>query len=128
MSFEKGFIDYKMANLDVLKNAGIDTDALIKRLMGNEALISVFVKKFTEDKTFEELKAAFGEKDIKQAEIKSHTLKGMCGNLSLTRLYDLFAEQTMLLRRGEFDEAEAMMTDICSIYSDTISKMLVFLS
>ncbi len=115
-----------MANLDILKNAGIDTDALIKRLMGNEALISVFIKKFTKDKTFEELKSAFCEKDMKKAEIKSHTLKGMCGNLSLTNLYDLFTKQTMLLRRGEFDKAEAMMDDICGVYSDTISKMLLF--
>ncbi len=117
-----------MANLDILKNAGIDTDALIKRLMGNEALIGIFIKKFTEDKTFEELKDAFGKKDMKQAEIKSHTLKGMCGNLSLTNLYDLFTKQTNLLRGDEFNEAEAMMTDICGIYSDTISKMLLFLS
>ncbi len=117
-----------MANLDILKSSGMDTDEFIKRLMGNEALISVFIKKFTEDKTFEELKASFEERDMKKAEIKSHTLKGMCGNLSLTNLYDLFTKQTNLLREGEFDKAEAMMTDICTIYSDTISKMLLFLS
>ncbi len=117
-----------MANLDILENAGIDTDELIKRLMGNEALISVFIKKFTEDKTFEELKAAFCEKDMKKAEIKSHTLKGMCGNLSLTKLYDLFTKQTNLLRGGEFDKAEAMMTDITEIYISVISQMTLFLS
>ncbi len=117
-----------MANLDILENAGIDTDSLLKRLMGNEALVSMFIKKFAEDKTFEELKSAFSEKDVKKAEIKSHTLKGMCGNLSITKLYDLFTEQTNLLRGGEFDKAEGMMTDICDIYADTILKMQLFLT
>ena len=32
----------------ILKSAGIDTDALISRLMGNEELIKKFMKKFLE--------------------------------------------------------------------------------
>ncbi len=117
-----------MKNYDELKNAGINIDSLIKRLMGNESLVKVFVGKFTEDNTYEKLTEAFAEKDIKKAEISSHTLKGMCGNLSLDALYALFTEQVYLIRSGNFDKAEKMMTDISHEYEKAVKGIGEWLS
>ncbi len=116
-----------MADFAELINAGVDMDSLLKRLMNNEALVKVFIKKFTDDKTFENLEAAFKNGDEKQAELSSHTLKGMCGNLSVTVLYDMFSEQTNLIRSGEMKKAEDMMPDITKEYKDTVSKMASWL-
>ncbi len=103
--------------------AGIDIEGLLKRLMNNDSLVKVFIKKFTEDKTFQQLVDSFEEKDIKKAEMMSHSLKGMCGNLSLTRLYKLFTEQVDLIRSGELSKAENMMTVINEVYSNSIEYM-----
>ncbi len=116
-----------MMNCELLAKAGIDVDALFHRLMGNASLVRVFIKKFTEDTTFESLKAAFAEQDMKKAELASHTLKGMCGNLSLTELYGLFTEQVNHIRHAEYQKAEAMMPDLSARYEKTIAFMHSFL-
>ncbi len=117
-----------MENYEKLKNAGIDMDSLLKRLMGNASLVRMFIKKFTEDRNVEKLSAAFAEQDMKAAEMASHTLKGMCGNLSLTELFALFTEQVNLLRAGEYAKAEAMMAQIQCTYDHAISEMKAWLA
>lgn len=69
-----------------LKNAGIDWDTTVKRFCGNENLYLRFLKKFTEDETFRQLKEAWYKKDIEQTERSAHTLKGTCANLGITLL------------------------------------------
>ncbi len=112
-----------MNKFDKLIAAGIDTDALLKRLMGNTSLVRVFVSKFTEDKTFLALEDAFGKKDMKAAEMASHTLKGVCGNLSLALLYKLFSEQVDLIRKNEHAKAFEMMGEIHPVYESAIMNM-----
>ncbi len=116
-----------MVVCEKLTKAGIDVDSLLKRLMGNDSLIKVFIKKFVDDNTFCELKAAFDEKDMKKAEVKSHTLKGMCGNLSLDELYNFFTEQTNLIRCGDYEKAEGMMPEISKNFAQSIGFMKEFL-
>ncbi len=117
-----------MADYEKLIKAGVDMDSLLQRLMGNASLARVFIKKFTEDKTFEKLQAAFEQQDLHQAEMASHTLKGMCGNLSLTELYGAFSEQTNLLRSGDHRKAEAMMDSLTVKYRHSLEMMQAWLS
>ena len=42
----------------------------------------------------------------------AHTLKGVCGNLSMDGLYALFTAQVEALRRGDMDEAARLMAEI----------------
>ncbi len=112
-----------MTSYETLIKTGINIDALRNRLMGNDSLVRVFIKKFIEDNTFNELKMAFVEKDMKQAEMKSHTLKGMCGNLSLDGLFNMFSEQTNLIRSKEYSKAESMMPSITEVYNNVILYM-----
>ncbi len=108
--------------------AGIDMPELLTRLMQNKNLVRVFIKKFLEDKTYDALRAAVKEGDAKQMEFTSHTLKGMCGNLSLKTLYSLFSEQVRLLRAGETEKASAMMSAISEEYDNSIAHMGKWLS
>ncbi len=117
-----------MENCTKLTNTGIDVDALLKRLMGNTSLLKVFIKKFIEDTTFDKLNEAFSDNDMKAAEMASHTLKGMCGNLSLTALYGLFSEQVNYIRGGEYVKAAEMMPELTRLYGDAISSMKSYLS
>lgn len=43
-------------------------------------------------------------------------IKGLCGNLSLTRLFELFAEQVALMRANEWNKAVGMMPEISKLY------------
>ncbi len=114
-------------NFKKLTDSGVNVDTLLNRLMGNASLVGMFIKKFTEDDNFQKLQAAFAQKDARAAEMASHTLKGMCGNLSLDVLFALFSEQVATLRSGQFEKAEAMMENISPIYNCAVFGMLDWL-
>ncbi len=115
-------------SFETLKKAGIDIDSFLKRLMGNESLVKIFIKKFCEDTNMEALREAFREKDMKKAEIASHTLKGMCGNLSIEALYTLFTEQVNAIRRGDDTSAEKMMPEIETTFAEVLDGMRAWLN
>ncbi len=106
-----------------LTQAGMNVDEFLKRLMGNERLVTMLIKKFMVDENFEKLKAAFAAGEEKSAEMASHTLKGMCGNLALTELYELFSEQVSAIRGGEFVRAREMMESISPKYESALALM-----
>ncbi len=106
-----------------LELAGIDVESLLKRLMQNEAILPVFVKKFLENTTYDELKQAIEAGDMEEATAKSHSLKGMCVNLSLVELGQLFQKQLEYFRAGEFENAIAMTDTIDKVYANAIEHM-----
>ena len=74
---------------ETLSAAGININDGLERFMGNEALLTRFLKRFLEDSNYRTLLHAVSAGDQKQAMAASHTLKGICGNLSMTALFDL---------------------------------------
>ena len=107
----------------MLIDAGIDADDAIERFMGNEALLERFLKAFLADKNYEKLKTAVtsGEKDAALA--ASHTLKGVCGNLSISSLHGLLTRQVQLLRAGDWNAAAALMPEISEAYEKAIAAV-----
>lgn len=99
-----------------LKEAGIDTDILVERFLGNVALLKKFLKKFSEDQNFGKLETAIEQGDCEEAFTAAHTLKGVTGNLSMTALYQMISEQVEFLRSGNMEEAVKMMPDIKEEY------------
>ena len=113
---------------EILTAAGIQADEALERLMGSEALLERFLKKFLQDKSYEELVSAIEGQELERAFRAAHTLKGVCGNLSLNRLGDLVKEQVELLRRQEtWDQAAAMMPATARSYQETCSAIERFL-
>lgn len=108
--------------------AGIDQEDLMKRLMGNTALVRILVKKFLEDQNHEKLLAAMDAGDLNEAEHACHTLKGMCGNMSLTRLFDLYMTQLTHFRQGRPAEALAMRDEIDTAYRSATAHMSAWLN
>ena len=67
-----------------LEAAGIDVASALERMMGSEALLERLLGKFPEDKNLPVLREALESGDPGRAAAAAHTLKGVCGNLSMT--------------------------------------------
>lgn len=109
-----------------LIEAGVDVNGALERFMGNEALLERFLKKFPQDGNYQKLCDAVKACDWDTALTASHTLKGVCGNLSITPLFDLLTNQVAALRAGDWQRAEEMMSLIAKAYTaatDAISQL-----
>lgn len=60
---------------------------VMKRLP-RETMVIKFIMKFLDDKSYELLMTSIENSDYKSAFMASHTIKGVCQNLSFTRLYN----------------------------------------
>ena len=106
-----------------LIEAGIDVDGALERFMGNEALLGRFLHKFLNDTNFDKLQNAVAEHSLDDAITASHTLKGVCGNLSMTRMFDLLTGQVAAFRAGDWDRAVGMLPDISAAYYQTVKAI-----
>lgn len=106
-----------------LTAAGIDVDGALERFMGSEALLVRFLGKFPDDPNFPALEAAITAGDCEAAFTAAHTLKGVCGNLSMTALFDTVSRQTELLRSGDLAAAAGMMDSLRSQYRAVCSAI-----
>ncbi|MGN0649027.1 MAG: Hpt domain-containing protein [Oscillospiraceae bacterium] len=100
----------------LLTEVGINVEEAVKRCAGNEALYAGMVKRFVEEESYRNLVIAAENHDEKQMLSVAHTLKGLCGILSLTPLYELLCELVVLLKNGENDKAFALMPEISDSY------------
>ena len=107
----------------ILMDAGIDAESALNRMMGSEALLERLFRRYLEDGNFSALSAAIEAGDREGALTASHTLKGMCGNLSMDRLYSLFSGQVDLMRAGDWEEAVNLMPRIREAYDEAVSAV-----
>ncbi len=101
---------------------GADLDGALKRL-SNEKLVERFALKFLNDTSFEELEKALGDKNYEEAFRAAHTLKGVAANLSFSRLHDVSAEFTEMLRGGNAPADEAYMEVVRAEYTRTVEAL-----
>lgn len=106
--------------LETLKQAGVDVDGALERFMGNTGLLKKFLLKFLDDKDYGILVKAIEDGDTDTAFKAAHTLKGVCGNLSLMGMFRLIGEQTELLRAGNLSDAAAMMPEVTAEYNKMV--------
>lgn len=105
------------ARKQALRAAGIDVDAALARMMGSEALLARLLKKFLDDANCEKLHSAIAAGDREAALAASHTLKGVCGNLSMTALFDLLTHQVTAFRADDWEGAVALLEQIDQAYT-----------
>ncbi len=106
-----------------LSEAGVDIKSAMERFLGNEALLIRFLKKFSQDANYELLRTSMEEKRYEDAFKAAHTLKGVCGNLSLIRLFEVVDRVVEYLRGKQYAEAEALMPQVVQEY-EKISDIL----
>ena len=106
-----------------------DFDQAEKRL-SSEALIRRFLTKFLDDGSFSQLCIAMEEGDRDKAFRAAHTLKGVSGNLSLSRLYLSVSQLTDVLRyESECIPADAapLLEEVTRDYRLTVNAIRAFL-
>lgn len=100
---------------------GGDYEQVEKRLPSAK-LIQKFVIKFLDDGSYNELLESMEKGQRETAFRAAHTLKGVCGNLSLSRLLNSASKLTELLREEREDipaEAFQIMEDVKKDYQST---------
>ena len=106
----------------ILEEGGINVKEAMQRFMNNEQLWIKFLKKFKADSSYENLVKSIEEKEWNKAFEAAHTLKGITGNLALSKLHDLVSRQTDYLRGedNDFEAAVAMMPEITDVYENVL--------
>ena len=92
--------------MSILREAGVDTEGALVRLMNNQAFYLKMLGKFQQDTNFAKLRSLIEAGEGQAAGECAHALKGMCATLGLTELSDLCAKlQYIYLGREEGDPA-----------------------
>ena len=100
----------------ILDAAGLDTADALDRMMGSEALLGRLLGTFLKEDTMEKLEAAAAADDPVAGLEAAHALKGVSGNLSMTRLYELTSRQCELIRADDWPAARAMVPEVAAAY------------
>ncbi len=90
------------------KEIGLDLASARQRFLGNRALFEKFLFRFPEDQNYAKMMEAVRENQMEEAFNAAHTLKGVCGNLSLSKLYEKSAEITEKFRAEQMPEKEEL--------------------
>ena len=77
-----------------LRSAGIDYDAALARFVGRRELYEKFLQKFPEDTHERDAVCAYQEQKFDEMLAQVHALKGVCGTLGLTKLYEIQAQRS----------------------------------
>jgi HPt (histidine-containing phosphotransfer) domain-containing protein len=82
---------------------GIDLQAALKRLMGNRRLFDKLLRDFVRNYAgvSGQIREAIAHGDIAQAQHIAHTLKGIAGNISATRVFTFAQDLEAAIRQGD---------------------------
>ena len=100
-------------------------EEVISRLR-SERLVQKFVLKFLDDKSIELLRTSMAEENYEEAFRAAHTIKGICQNLSFTRLYESSSALSEALRVGFRPEAPALAQQVEQDYEETAAAIREF--
>ena len=89
--------------------------------MRREETVQKFAFKFLDDKSFSLFESSIGSKDYEDALRAVHTLKGICQNLSFTRLFESSSLVTNALKENDWNKAVDMMPKLSKDYYETIN-------
>lgn len=96
--------------------AGGNVEEVKSRLISEEN-VARFAIKFLSDDSFAKLTEAMADRDIDNAFVAAHTLKGTSQNLGFVTLGQSAAELTEILRRRTFDNAEPAFAKVKADYA-----------
>lgn len=104
---------------------GGDFDSVLQRL-NREQLVEKFVYKFLDDKSFCLFKTSMENKDYAEALRSVHTLKGICQNLSFTKLYESSNITTLALKENDCQKAAESMPQLSEDYHRIINAIKAY--
>lgn len=105
---------------------GGNFEEVIRRLR-KEDFVKKFLVKFPNDPSYGELVSSMEKGDVEVGFRAAHTLKGVCQNLGLERLFRSSNEVTEALRSGDKDTAETFMPTVVEDYKVTVDAINEFI-
>ena len=84
----------------------IDIKGSLERFSNYEPMYLKYLKKFVCEPTFDEFLKAIDSGNAEAIENTAHTLKGICGNLGLSDLFDIYNKIVQEVRKGDLKEAQ----------------------
>jgi len=105
---------------DFYNKIGCDYQEAMVRFLNDESLYMKFLKKFKSDPSYNDMIEAINKKNVEAAFYAAHTLKGVCGNLSLKRLYDKVCVLVEELRVGDLSHTDELLPPIENTYHEII--------
>lgn len=106
-----------MKNIELLKEVGVDYQQGLSRFCNKESLYEKYLARFLEEPSYQALENAMSKKEYKTAFEAGHTLKGVCGNLSINSLFDSLEPFVNALRNStDIDTAVKMFPKIQNSY------------
>lgn len=100
--------------------------AEVSARLHSERLVKKFVLKFLDDKSYELLCTSMEGKNYEEAFRAAHTIKGVCQNLSFSRLLDSSSRMSDALRHGWTPEADEVLRDVEADYHTTVAAIQEF--
>ena len=99
-----------------------DYEGTLARLMTEER-IKKFLRKFAAAKEYEELKKSIESKNSEELFLLSHSIKGMCANLGLSKLQDSSSRLCEAVRNG-VNVSEEELLRLCSALKADYDKAI----
>ena len=101
---------------------GGDYDEVIGRLR-SERMVQKFALKFLNDGSYELLCQSMEQKNYEEAFRAAHTIKGVCQNLSFSKLYESSSQLSEALRSGWTPEADDLLLQVRRDYQLTTDAL-----
>lgn len=98
----------------------------VKSRLPTDRMVQKFVLKFLDDQSYQLLCSSMESGNYSEAFRASHTIKGVCQNLSFTRLQESSEQLTEALRDGPSPEAPALFERVKADYQKTADAIRAF--
>lgn len=116
-----------MTLTDLYSKIGGNYDDVMMRFV-KDTRVKKFLGMFLNDPTFAELQTSVAASDWETAFRAAHTLKGVAGNMSFTKLQSSASELTEALRGGKVLEDIGLYEAVSAEYDFTVSNVKEFLA
>lgn len=105
-------------DLERLRENGFDVDGALHRFLNNTKLYETCLKKFLNDKSYEEMKQGYLDGNVENTFRAAHTLKGLTSNLGMDTLYKALQPMVEELRAGNMPQ-DVEMQEVGELYKKT---------
>lgn len=100
---------------------GIDSDEGLQRFLNQENIYIKFLKKFPDDPSYQEMLKGIEEENIEVAFQAAHTLKGVSGNLALTKLHQATCTLVEQLRMSDMSHLDESLPPVKEAYEQVMA-------
>lgn len=94
---------------EVLKEHGTDIEVTLLRFCQDEKLYKRFLERFFRGENVERIREIYKDEKYQELEIATHTYKGVCGNLGLSKLQKYFEEIREKIRKENYENLEELI-------------------